>query len=156
MFSSVKPRRSHVFAATVAAAALAVPAFAAAAKAPATTTNLSGTAGYCQTGGTGAPTGPALGSATLTAPAATSAGVHQVSVGVKARANKLAPGTYDVYLVNIFRDDAVEDPPVSAIARNRLRRPNGDECPGVDPGQSSVVAVPVPVVPAPAVNWTAR
>jgi len=105
MFSSVKPRRSHVFAVTVAAAALAVPAFAAAAKAPATTSDLSGTAGYCQTGSIGAPTGSPLGKVTLTAPTATSAGVHQVSVGVKARAGKLAPGTYDVYLVNVYRDD---------------------------------------------------
>src|SRR5262249_38981832 len=92
MFSSVKPRRSDLFAAAFPAAALAVPAFAAAAKAPSTTTGLSSTAGYCQTGGTGAPTGPQLGTATFTAPTATSAGVHQVSVGVKARANKLAPG----------------------------------------------------------------
>jgi hypothetical protein len=106
MFSSVKPRRSHVFAAALAAAALAVPAFAAAAKAPATVTELSNASGYCPTGGTNAPTGTAVGKASLAAASATSEGFHPVSVDVRVRAGKLAAGTYDVYLVNLYRDDA--------------------------------------------------
>src|SRR5262249_47715098 len=41
-----------------------------------------------------------------------------------------------ILVPHIVRDDAVEDPPVSAIARDRLRRTNRYECPRVDPGQS--------------------
>jgi hypothetical protein len=102
---SFKPRRSHVFAVTLAAAALAVPAFAAAAKAPATVTDLSNAAGYCPTGGTNAPTGATVGKVALTAPSATSEGFHPVAIDVKLRAGKLAAGSYDVYLVNLYRDD---------------------------------------------------
>ena len=116
MFSSVKPRRSHVFAAALAAATLAVPAFAAAAKAPATVTDLSGAAGYCPTGGTNAPTGATVGRASLAAASATSEGFHPVSVGVKVKAGKLAAGSYDVYLVNLYRDDAGQVVGCSATA----------------------------------------
>lgn len=105
MFSSVKPRRSHVFAVTLAAAALAVPAFASAAKAPATVTDLSNAAGYCPTGGTNAPTGATVGKVSLTAPSATTEGFHPVAIDVKVKAGKLAAGSYDVYLVNLYRDD---------------------------------------------------
>lgn len=104
MFSSVKFRRSHVFAVALAAAALAVPAFAAAAKAPVTVTDLAGSAGLCQTGGTNTPTGPTVGKVSLAAPSASSEGFHPVAVDVKVKANKLAAGSYDVYLVNLYRD----------------------------------------------------
>jgi len=104
MFSSVKPRRAHVFALAFVAAALVVPAFASAAKAPTTITDLAGVAGYCQSN-TNAPTGPTVGKVSLAAPTATSQGFHPVTVDVKVRSGKLPAGSYDVYLVNVYRDD---------------------------------------------------
>jgi hypothetical protein len=104
MFSSVKTGRTRVFAVALAAAALAVPAFAAAAKAPTTTRELAGVAGYSETD-TNALTGTGVGRVSLAAPTATSDGFHAVAVDVKVKPGKLAAGTYDVYLVNVYRDD---------------------------------------------------
>ena len=61
-------------------------------------------AGYCRQYDGGA--GSAVGKVQITTTAATSEGFHPVKVDVKIRGGQLPPGSYDVWLVSLYRDDA--------------------------------------------------
>jgi hypothetical protein len=98
------PRLRTVFTVAFASALLAVPAIASAAKAPALRVDLGGPATYCPSGGPSAPTS-SVGNAQLTTDTATSPGFHPVNVDVKVRGGKLAAGSYQVWLVELYRDD---------------------------------------------------
>jgi hypothetical protein len=103
MFASLKVRRT-VFAAVLVSALVAIPAIASAATATSIRENLAGGAGYCQPFA-GTPT-PSLGKAQIQTTSATEPGFHPVKLDIKVAAGKLAPGAYDVWLVNLYRDDA--------------------------------------------------
>jgi hypothetical protein len=105
-FSGTSGRARSIFAIAALSAFLAIPAVAYAAKATTTRTDLAGTAGYCQNYDTTAPTAPAVGNAQIeTFPSATE-GFHSVRVNIRARAGQVQAGTYPVWLVNVYRDDA--------------------------------------------------
>ena len=104
MFASFTARRSALAIAIV-AASLAIPALAYAATFPATTrAHLAGSAGYCQRYDTSTATSP-VGNVQIRTSPATSPGFHAVSVGIRVRAGQIPAGTYQVWLVNLYRDD---------------------------------------------------
>jgi hypothetical protein len=96
-------RPRNILALAAVAALLAIPAIASAAGGGSTTrADLSNVGGYCQSyqpAGAGA-----IGKVQIAAPAATSPGFHQVEVDIKIRGGKIPAGTYQVYLVNLYRD----------------------------------------------------
>src|SRR3954453_12118338 len=105
MFASFTARRS-AFAIAIVLASLAIPALAYAATSPATTrAALAGSAGYCQSYDTTAPSKASVGNVQITTSSATSPGFHPVRVGIKVRAGQVPAGTYKVWLVNLYRDD---------------------------------------------------
>jgi hypothetical protein len=103
MFVSLNRRRT-VFAAVLATALVAIPAIASAATGTSIRENLAGGAGYCQP--FGSTPSPSLGKAQIATTTATDPGFHPVTLDVKVGAGKLAAGSYDVWLVNLYRDDA--------------------------------------------------
>jgi hypothetical protein len=102
MFVSLNRRRT-VFA-ILATALVAIPAIASAATGTSIRENLAGGAGYCQP--FGSTPSPSLGKAQIATTTATDPGFHPVTLDVKVGAGKLAAGSYDVWLVNLYRDDA--------------------------------------------------
>ena len=85
---------------------LVIPAVAYAARPATTHADLAGLAGYCQS--YGATTAPAVGKVEIATSPATSQGFHSVRVNIKVRAKQLLAGSYQVWLVNLYRDDAGE------------------------------------------------
>jgi hypothetical protein len=83
---------------------LVIPAVAYAAKVTTTRADLAGVGGYCQY--YGATPAPAVGKVQIATSPATSPGFHSVRVDVKIRAGQLQDGSYPVWLVNLYRDDA--------------------------------------------------
>jgi hypothetical protein len=105
-FLGTSGRTRSIFAIAIVSAFLVIPAVAYAAKATTTRADLAGPAGYCQNYDATAPTAPAVGKAQIeTSPAATQ-GFHSVRVNIRARANQVQAGSYQVWLVNLYRDDA--------------------------------------------------
>lgn len=88
----------------LASAFLVIPAVAYAAKVTTTRADLAGVGGYCQYNG--ATHAPAVGKVQIATSPATSPGFHSVRVDVKVRAGQLQDGSYPVWLVNLYRDDA--------------------------------------------------
>ena len=103
MFAYLKAGKRSTFAIAVVTAFLAIPAIAYATTASTTRADLKG-AGYClhYDGGAGA----AVGKAQITTTSAASEGFHPVKVDIKIRGGQLSPGSYDVWLVSLYRDDA--------------------------------------------------
>jgi len=95
--------RRIAFVVTLVAALVAIPAIASAATATTTRASLEGAGGYCQPFAGG--TAPSLGKVQITTSTATDPGFHPVRVDIKVNANKLAAGDYQVWLVNLYRDD---------------------------------------------------
>ena len=102
MFASLNVRRT-VFAAVLVTALVAIPAIASAATGTSIHANLAGGARYCQP--FAATPSPSLGKAQIATTTATDPGFHPVKLDVKVGAGKLAAGSYDVWLVNLYRDD---------------------------------------------------
>jgi hypothetical protein len=103
--SDVRRLRS-AFAVVLVSAFLVVPAIAYAAKGPTIRADLAGPAGYCQYyDGAAAPAAP-VGRVQITSSPAASPGFHPVRVDIKLRANQVPAGSYQVWLVNLYRDDA--------------------------------------------------
>jgi hypothetical protein len=97
MSASLNVRRSVIVIAVV-AALVAIPS---AATGTTTRASLTGMGGYCHDGGTAG----ALGKVQIvTRPR--DAGFHPVHVDIRVAPGKLAPGAYQVWLVNLYRDDA--------------------------------------------------
>src|SRR5689334_5870973 len=103
MFAYLEAGKRSTLAIAVVTAFLAIPAIAYAATANTTRADLKG-AGYCRQYDGGA--GTAVGKVQITTTAAASEGFHPVKVDVKIRGGQLAPGSYDVSLVSVYRDDA--------------------------------------------------
>ena len=102
-----RPSRGRgLFVISLVSAFLVIPAVAYAAKAPTIHADLAGTAGYCQY--YGATSAPAVGKVQIATTPATSPGFHSVHVNIKMRANQVLAGSYQVWLVNLYRDDAGE------------------------------------------------
>jgi hypothetical protein len=89
-------------ASVVALVLFAIPAIAIAGTGSSTRANLAGQSGYCR--GFAEPGSPALGKVQLYTGSAATAGFHDVRVDIKLNPGKLSAGTYDVYLVNLYRD----------------------------------------------------
>jgi hypothetical protein len=85
-------------------ALLLVPAIAIAAKGPPPPADLSGPAGYCQDYDAAA--GRAVGTARITTSPTGSPGFHPVWVDLRIRGGKLPAGSYQVWLVDVYRDDS--------------------------------------------------
>jgi hypothetical protein len=102
MFAYLNRRRT-VFAAALVTALVAIPAIASAATGTSIRANLADGAGYCQP--FGSTPSPSLGKAQIATTTATDPGFHAVKLDVKVGAGKLAAGSYDVWLVNLYRDD---------------------------------------------------
>jgi hypothetical protein len=92
------------FAIVLVSAFLVIPALAYAAKGTTIRAELAGPAGYCQyyDGAAAATVGKVQ---IATSPAATP-GFHAVRVDIKMRPGQLPAGSYQVWLVNLYRDDA--------------------------------------------------
>ena len=103
MFAYLKAGKRSTLAIAVVTAFLVIPAIAYAATAGTTRADLKG-AGYCLGYGGGA--GTAVGKVQITTASAASEGFHPVKVDVKIRGGQLSPGSYEVWLVNLYRDDA--------------------------------------------------
>ncbi len=103
MFANLKAGKRSTFAIAVVTAFLAIPAIAYAARGTTTRADLKD-AGYCSHYADGA--GTAVGKVQITTSPATSDGFHPVKVDVKIRGGQMAPGSYDVWLVSLYRDDA--------------------------------------------------
>jgi len=103
MFAYLKAGKRSTLAIAVVTAFLAIPAIAYAATANTTRADLKG-AGYCRQDAGGA--GTAVGKVQITTTSATSEGFHPVKVDIKLRGGQLSPGSYDVWLVSLYRDDA--------------------------------------------------
>lgn len=97
------PRKIFVIA--LVSAFLAVPAIAYAARTPAAHADLAGASGYCSNA-TGA--GAAVGKVQIATSPQASPGFHPVRVDIKIRAGQIPAGSYDVWLVNLYRNDAGE------------------------------------------------
>jgi len=98
-------RRIRGAAATTAALALfAIPAIAIAGNGSSTRATLAGPGGYCQ--GSSLSGSSAVGKVQLSTTTATTPGFHDVQVDIKVSPGTLQAGTYDVYLVNLYRDDS--------------------------------------------------
>jgi hypothetical protein len=97
---------------------LALAAFAGSANAATTRGDLGGQTGFCPYGT--AALGAAVGKGQITTTTATSPGFHSVRVDVKLRAHQVPAGTYQVSLVNLYRDDAGE---VSGCSATSLASP---------------------------------
>jgi len=122
MLASLKTRRT-VFAAALVTALVAIPAIASAATGASTRENLAAQAGYCQAFAS-APA-PSLGKAQIATTAATEPGFHPVTLDVRVAGGKLPAGSYDVWLVNLYRDDAGEVIGCSATQAGALTVKNG-------------------------------
>jgi hypothetical protein len=94
-------RRRTVVALALSIALLAVPALASAAS---TSSTLASQNGFCSYGGPTA--GAAVGKAQITTSTATSEGFHSVRVDLRIKAHQVPVGEYQVWLVNLYRDDA--------------------------------------------------
>jgi len=103
MFAYLEAGKRRTLAIAVVTAFLAIPAIAYAATAATTRVDLKG-AGYCSHYADGA--GTAVGKVQITTSPATSDGFHPVNVDIKIRGRQLSPGSYDVWLVDLYRDDA--------------------------------------------------
>lgn len=110
------PRKIIVI--TLVSAFLAVPAIAYAAKNPAAHSDLAGPAGYCWNYPTSA--GDAVGKVQIATSPATTPGFHPVRVDIKIRAGQIPAGSYDVWLVNVYRNDAGE---IIGCAASQLPNP---------------------------------
>ena len=108
-FPSGSRRRSgrtrSVFAIVLVSAFLAIPAIAHAAKGTTIRAELAGGAGYCQYYDAAATTAPA-GTVQIVTSSAASEGFHSVRVDIKLRADQVLAGSYQVWLVDLYRDDA--------------------------------------------------
>ena len=93
-----------VFAVALVSAFLAIPAVAYAAKGTTTRVDLAGPAGFCQYYDAAA--AAAVGKVQIATSPAASPGFHSVRVGIKLRAGQVSAGSYQVWLVNLYRDDA--------------------------------------------------
>jgi len=124
MFASLN-RRSTVFAAALVTVLVAIPTIASAATGTGRSThaNLAGAASYCQPFAS-APA-PSLGRAQIATTAATDPGFHAVHLDIKVGGGKLGAGSYDVWLVNLYRDDAGEVIGCSATQAGELTVKNG-------------------------------
>ena len=99
-------RFRSTFAMVLVSAFLVIPAVAYAAKGPTTRADLAGPAGYCQYyDSTSAPAAP-VGRVQIATSTAASPGFHPVKVDIKLRADQVPAGSYQVWLVNLYRDDA--------------------------------------------------
>ena len=103
MFAYLKAGRRSTIAAALVAAFLAIPAVAYAARGTTTRADLTG-AGYCDHYDAG--TVAAVGKVQITTTSAATEGFHPVKVDVKIRGGQLPAGSYQVWLVNLYRDDA--------------------------------------------------
>jgi hypothetical protein len=97
-------RARTVFAITVVAAFLSVPALAYAARGTTTRADLAGPAGYCWNYDGAA--GAAIGKVQIATSPASSSGFHPVRVDIKMHADRIPAGSYQVWLVNLYRDEA--------------------------------------------------
>jgi hypothetical protein len=122
MPASLKHRRTAL-AAALATALVAIPAIASAATGTTTHASIAGAAGYCQ------PSAPApassLGRVQIATAAATDPGFHSVRLDIKVGGGKLAAGSYDVWLVNLYRDAAGEVVGCSATQSGALTVKSG-------------------------------
>jgi hypothetical protein len=116
-------RRRTVFVAALVIALVAIPAFASAATGTSTHANLAGSAGYCQPFAP-APA-PSLGRAQIATTAAADPGFHAVHLDIKVGGGKLGAGSYDVWLVNLYRDDAGQVIGCSATQAGAMTVKNG-------------------------------
>jgi hypothetical protein len=103
MFAYLKAGRRSTIAAALVAAFLAIPAVAYAARGTTTRADLTG-AGYCDHYDAGAVA--AVGKVQITTTSPATEGFHPVTVDVKIRGGQLPVGSYQVWLVNLYRDDA--------------------------------------------------
>jgi hypothetical protein len=115
MFASLKVRRFRsglwrrpgkarsVFAIALVSAFLAIPALAYAAKGTTARADLAGLGGYCQYYDAAA---AAVGKVQIATSPAASPGFHSVRVDIKIRAGQVLAGSYQVWLVNLYRDEA--------------------------------------------------
>jgi len=102
MFASLTVRRT-AFAAVLVSALVAIPAIASAATGTSIHANLGAGTSYCQP--FAAAPAPSLGKAQIATTSATDPGFHPVKLDIRVGAGKLAAGSYDVWLVNLERDD---------------------------------------------------
>ena len=93
-----------VFAIALVSAFFAIPAIAYAAKGTTTRVDLAGPAGYCQYYDAAA--APAVGKVQIATSSAASPGFHSVRVDIKMHADQVLAGSYQVWLVDLYRDDA--------------------------------------------------
>ena len=106
MFTTFDVRHFRsAFAIVLVSAFLVIPALAYAAKGPTTRAELAGPAGYCQDYNGSAPAA-SVGRVQIATSQADSPGFHPVRVDIKLRAGQVPPGSYQVWLVNLYRDDA--------------------------------------------------
>jgi len=106
MFTSFEFRPSRtrgVFVLALVSAFLAIPALAYAGRGTTTRVELAGPAGYCQFYNAAA--GPSVGKVQITTTPASVPGFHPVRVNVKLSAGEVPAGTYQVWLVNVYRDE---------------------------------------------------
>jgi hypothetical protein len=99
--SVVTERRTVVVIALV-SVFLAIPAVASAAKGTTIRADLAGPTGYCWN--YDGATAPAVGKVQITTTAAASPGLHPVRVNVKIRPGRLPGGSYQIWLVQLYRD----------------------------------------------------
>jgi hypothetical protein len=115
MFATFKVRRFRsfrrlpggarsAFAIVLVSAFLVIPALAYAGKGTTTRADLAGLTGYCQYyDGAAAET---VGKVQIATSPAASQGFHSVRVAIKMRADQVPSGSYQVWLVSLYRDDA--------------------------------------------------
>lgn len=97
-------RARTIFAIALVSAFLAIPAVAHATKGQTTRAELAG-AGYCQYYDSTAAAAP-VGKVQIATSSAWAPGFHSVRVDIKVRAGQLPAGSYQVWLVNLYRDEA--------------------------------------------------
>jgi len=97
-------RARSVVAVALVSAFFLIPAVAYAAKGTTTRAELGGATGYCQYSNAAA--APTVGKVQITTFHAESPGIHSVRVDIKLRAGQIPAGSYQVWLVTLYRDEA--------------------------------------------------
>src|SRR5580765_1002517 len=106
MFASFTVRRS-VVATAIASAFLAIPTLAfAAASSTTTRADLAGSEGFCEFYDSNTLTSPTVGNVQIATSQASSPGFHAVNIAINIRPGQVPAGAYDIWLVNLYRDDA--------------------------------------------------
>ncbi len=100
----LRGRARSVFAIALVSAFMAIPALAYAANGTTTRANLAGPSGYCQH--YDAAPAATVGKVQIVTSPAESQGFHSVRVNIKLSAGQVPAGSYPVWLVNLYRDDA--------------------------------------------------